>query len=100
FIRSPVERPKDLLPAIAEGQNRIENKIDELPGDIAERVVALLDKSEIAKAADAGLERTTILELARPLRSGEVIDLDQAIVELRHAVSIALDVIAKGERGS
>lgn len=25
FIRSPVERPKDLLPAIAEGQNRIEN---------------------------------------------------------------------------
>jgi hypothetical protein len=66
--------------------------------NVAEQVVALLDKREIAKAAEAGLERATILELARPLRSGEVIDFDQAIVELRHAVSIALDVIAKGER--
>lgn len=68
--------------------------------EIAEQVVARLDKREIAKAAEAGLERTTILELARPLRPGEVIDPDQAIVELRNAVSIALDVIAKGERGS
>jgi tetratricopeptide (TPR) repeat protein/pimeloyl-ACP methyl ester carboxylesterase len=100
FILSPVERPKDPLPIIVEGQVRIEKNIDELPDDVAERVVALLDKREIAKAADAGLERATILELARPLRSGEVIDFDQAIVELRHAVSIALGVIAKGERGS
>jgi tetratricopeptide (TPR) repeat protein len=68
--------------------------------EIAALVVARLDRREIAKAAEAGLERTTILELARPLRSGEAIDFDQAVVELRNAVGIALDVIAKGERGT
>ena len=72
----------------------------ERPMSVAEQVVALLDKREIEKAAEAGLERTTILELARPLRPGEAIDLDQAVVELRNAVGIALDVIAKGERGT
>jgi tetratricopeptide (TPR) repeat protein len=63
-------------------------------------VVARLDKQEIAKATEAGLERSTILELARPLRPGEAIDLDQAVVELRNAVGIALGVIARGERGT
>ena len=36
--------------------------------------------------------------LARRLKP-EVLDLDQAIVELTHAVEIALEVIARGERG-
>ena len=92
------------IDAVKEDTQAIRENVDrltaDLPMSVAEQVVALLDKREIAKAGEAGLERTTILELARPLRSGEVIDLNQAIVELRHAVAIALDVIAKGERRS
>ena len=68
--------------------------------EIAEGVVARLSEREMAKAAEAGLERQAVLELARRLKPGEDIDFDQAIVELRNAVSMALDVIAKGERGT
>jgi tetratricopeptide (TPR) repeat protein/pimeloyl-ACP methyl ester carboxylesterase len=108
FIERHTERPvsheEKKIDAVKDHTQAIRENVDRLTTDlsmsVAERVVALLDEREMAKAADGGLERTTILELARPLRSGEVIDLDQAIVELRHAVGIALDVIAKGERGS
>jgi tetratricopeptide (TPR) repeat protein len=108
FIERHTERPvsheEKKIDAVKDDTQAIRENVDrltvDLPMSVAEQVVALLDKREIAKAAEAGLERATILELARPLRSGEVIDLDQAIVELRHAVSIALDVIAKGERGT
>ena len=61
FIKLQVERPKDRTAAIAEGQDRIEKKIDELPIDIAERVVAFLGRRELAKATEAGLERRTIV---------------------------------------
>lgn len=81
-------------------RENVEHLKTDLSKSFAEQVVALLDKREIAKAAEAGLERSTILELARPLRSGEAIDFNQAIVELRNAVAIALDVIARGERGT
>ncbi len=108
FVARHVERPvsheEKKIDAVKDDTQAIRENVDrltaDLPMSVAEQVVALLDKREIAKAAEAGLERATILELARPLRSGEVIDLDQAIVELRHAVGIALGVIAKGERGS
>ena len=81
-------------------RENVEHLKTDLSKSFAEQVVALLDKREIAKAAESGLERSTILELARPLRSGEAIDFNQAIVELRNAVAIALDVIARGERGT
>ena len=96
----PVSHEEKKIDAVVDVTQAIREDVDRLPVSIAEQVVALMDKREIAKAAEAGLERSTILELARPLRPGEAIDLDQAVVELRSAVGIALDVIAKGERGT
>jgi tetratricopeptide (TPR) repeat protein len=56
-------------------------------------------RGEVASAAQANMERETIFRLARGIRP-EVIGFDQAVKELENAVGIALDVIAKGERGS
>ncbi|MGH6842577.1 MAG: esterase/lipase family protein, partial [Methylocella sp.] len=100
----PVSHEEIKIDAVKDDTQAIREKVGHLKADlplsVAEQVVALLDKREIEKAGEAGLERTTILELARPLRPGEAIGLDQAVVELRHAVGIALDVIAKGGRGT
>ena len=46
-----------------------------------------------------GLERQTIIKLAQRLKP-EVLDFDQAVRELERACSVALDVIARGERGT
>src|ERR1700694_1356307 len=67
--------------------------------EIAAELVDLLDKRELAKAANAGLERDIIIELARRIRP-EVIGFEQAVKELEYAVDLALEVIAKGERGT
>jgi tetratricopeptide (TPR) repeat protein len=56
-------------------------------------------RGELASAAQANMERETIFRLARGIRP-EVIGFDQAVKELENAVGIALDVIAKGERGT
>jgi tetratricopeptide (TPR) repeat protein/pimeloyl-ACP methyl ester carboxylesterase len=106
FITRHTERPvsheEKKIDAVKEDTQAVREDVSRLAGglpmSVAEQVVALLDKREIEKAAEAGLERSTILELARPLRPDEIIDLNQAVVELRNAVTIALDVIAKGER--
>jgi hypothetical protein len=75
--------------------------VKELPAEIAERVVAMLDqRGATARAAEGGLERDAIFKLARRLRPDEVVDFDQAVKELENAVDVALDVIAKGERGT
>lgn len=66
--------------------------------EIAAKVVAAM-RGEVASAAQANMERETIFRLARGIRP-EVIGFDQAVKELENAVGIALDVIAKGERGS
>ena len=69
--------------------------------EIVAKVVAALDqRGEIARAARGGLERETIFKLARRLTRDELSDFDQAVAELENAVQIALDVIAKGERGT
>jgi hypothetical protein len=47
----------------------------------------------------AGLQRRTIISLAHRLES-DVIDFEQAISELERTVEVALDVIARGERGT
>ena len=49
-------------------------------------------------AQRAGLHTSTIIALARRLKP-DVLDPDQAVAELTRAVEIALDVIARGERG-
>ena len=93
FIEKQVERPRDRIAEVAEGQQRNESKLDQ--------ILAILDQSgETARAAEKGLERRTILELARRLKPDEVIDFDQAVKELENAVDVALDVIARGGRAS
>ena len=73
----------------------------ELPDAIVSRLVAALDaRGETRRAEDAGLERETIIKIAGRLRPDEMLDFDQAVVELERAVDVALEVIARGERGT
>ena len=70
-------------------------------GLTAEELVAVLEKKGVLRTAgEAGLELQTILKLARRLKPDEALDLDQAVTELSRAVDVALDVIARGERGT
>jgi acyl-CoA reductase-like NAD-dependent aldehyde dehydrogenase len=64
-------------------------------------IVAKLDAlSETKRAAEAGIERETILALAQRLKPDEVIDLDQAVKELTAAVETAITVSQQGTRDS
>jgi hypothetical protein len=81
-----LQRTDDLLAAQAE-----------LPDAIVSRLVAALDTR---RAEAAGLERDTIIKIARRLRPDEMLDFNQAVVELERAVEIVLDVITRGERGT
>jgi len=76
------------------GQAATQEQLQEL-----KQLVDALGKDKAAQAAEAGLGRETILQLARRMKP-EVIGFEQAIKELEYAVGIALDVIARGERGT
>ena len=54
----------------------------------------------LAGAELAGLQRRTIITLAQRLKPAERLDFEQAVTELERAVEVALDVIARGERGT
>ena len=66
-----------------------------------EKLVAVLEARGFLRTAEAGgLERQTIITLAQRLKPEDTLDFDQAIRELERAVEVALDVIARGERGT
>ena len=91
FVRGFVARPT------AQPRSPIERQIAALE----DRLLAKLDeRGDIARAAESGLERQTILELARRLKPDETLDLDQAIAALTNAIDIALATITRGERAS
>src|SRR5581483_10780713 len=76
-------------------------KVDALPNVTAQAVVAELQRQGLlAKAANEGLGEQTVLELARRLKPGEELTLEQATVEVSAAVEVAIDVIKKGERAT
>jgi tetratricopeptide (TPR) repeat protein len=52
------------------------------------------------RAEEAGIERRTILELARRLKPDEVLNFNQAVVEPTAAVGTAVEVSERGARGS
>ena len=80
--------------AIVQQGNNLSVGLDE------EKLVAVLEERGHFEAAElARLQRGVIIRLARNLKR-DVSDFDQAVVELEHAVEIALDVIARGERGT
>ena len=65
-----------------------------------EKLVAVLEaRGHVQTAELAGLQRRVIIGLARSLKR-EVSDFDQAVAELERAVEVALEVIARGERGT
>src|SRR5262249_30822947 len=55
---------------------------------------------ETKRAADAGIERQTVLALAQRLKPDEVIDFDQAVRELTAAVDTAIAVSQQGARST
>jgi len=69
-------------------------------GYTTEELVAALEARGMLAASElAGLQRRTIIGLAHRLRP-DVLDFEQAVTELERAVEVALDVIARGERGT
>src|ERR1043166_5953976 len=72
-----------------------------LPDAVAERILRLLDeRGDIRKAERGGLERDIVLKLAKRITPDDTLDFARAVTELDNAVNIALDVIARGTRGS
>jgi tetratricopeptide (TPR) repeat protein len=72
-----------------------------LPDAVAERIVRLLDeRGDLKKAERGGLERDIVLRLAKRLKPDDALDFDRAVTELENGIAIALDAIAKGERGT
>jgi tetratricopeptide (TPR) repeat protein len=70
------------------------------PAETVRLIMAELDARGLTgKAEAAGLERQAMIRIAGRLRPDERLDFDQAVAEVEHAVGIALDVIARGERG-
>jgi hypothetical protein len=67
----------------------------------ADEIVDALEKRGVLQTAEnAGLQRRMVVMLAQRLKPAERLEFEQAITELERAVEIALDVIARGERGS
>ena len=84
-----------ILRELLTGQDEVRAGMDAMP----ERLLAALEaRGYLRKAEAAGLERQAMLRIARRLKPDEVLDFDQAVVEVEHAVDVALEVIARGER--
>jgi tetratricopeptide (TPR) repeat protein len=99
-VRHAPQMQSQALEALLGRTESIERKIDALPDELTRRVVAALGPELVRNAQQQGLEHGTILALARRLRPDENLSFEQAVRELEHAVAIALDVMARGERGS
>jgi tetratricopeptide (TPR) repeat protein len=68
---------------------------------LSEQLLTLLDKQgDLKRAEQGGLDRDIVLKLAKKIRSDEALDFDGAVAELENAITIALGVIARGQRGS
>ena len=68
--------------------------------DIARVVEELVRQGVVRRAENAGVETSVIVSLATRLRPTEKLDFAQAVVEVSHAVDIAVKVVAEGAGGS
>ena len=68
-------------------------------GGTADDLVADLRAGLLAAADLAGLQRSTIIDLAQRLNKDDALDFSQAVKELERAIEVALDVL-QGERRS
>ena len=70
-------------------------------GPTAEELVAVLEAKGVLRTAEtAGLERRTVIKLAQRLKPERCSTSIRRSRELERAVGVALDVIARGERGT
>jgi tetratricopeptide (TPR) repeat protein len=77
------------------------SKVDKLPDEIVAKLITELEtRGGLQRAEGGGLERQTVITLARRLKPDDTFDFDGAVAELENAITIALDVIARGRRGS
>ncbi|MGB9367040.1 MAG: DUF4062 domain-containing protein [Xanthobacteraceae bacterium] len=82
-------------------QPRSIDPLASLSDAVADRILERLDKQGVIKKAErGGLEREIVLQLAKRLKPDDVLDFDRAVAELENAITIALDAIARGRRGS
>ncbi len=80
-------------------QPRDTDPLASLPDAVANRILQLLDeRGDLQRAEQGGLERDTVLKLAKRLKPDDALDFDRAVAELENAITIALDVIAHGKR--
>jgi hypothetical protein len=100
-ISKPIDHTKDIYVLLRDFIRRQVQRARPLPEVVVDKLLAALDKrGETARAAEAGVERRTILELARRLRPDETLDFGQAVAELMAAVETAVEVSKKGALGS
>jgi tetratricopeptide (TPR) repeat protein len=100
-ICKPLDRAKDVYVLLRDFLSRPVQPAKPLSDEVAEKLLAALDaRGGIERAAQAGLAKRAIFELARRLRPDEILDFDQAITELAAAVERAVEVREKGARGT
>ncbi len=100
-ICKPIDRTNEIYVLLRDFIARSVQRAKPLPDVVVGKLLAALNaRGEIARAAEAGVERRTILELARRLRPDEVLDFDQAVAELTAVVETAVEISQKGARGS
>ena len=68
--------------------------------DITRVVDELVRQGVVKRAEDAGIETSLIVSLAARLKPTQKLDFAQAVVEVSHAVDIAINVAKEGSSGS
>jgi tetratricopeptide (TPR) repeat protein len=68
--------------------------------DIARVIDELVRQGVVKRAEDAGIETSVVVSLAARLKPTQKLDFAQAVVEVSHAVDIAMTVVAEGSSGS
>jgi tetratricopeptide (TPR) repeat protein len=68
--------------------------------DIARVVDELVRQGVVRRAEDAGIETSVIVSLASRLKPTQRLDFAEAVVEVSHAVDIAMKVVVEGSSGS
>ncbi len=100
-ICKPIDETKDIYILLRDFITLPVQRAKALSDVVAEKVLAALDaRGETARAAEAGVERRTLFELARRLKPDEMLDFDQAVAEVAAAVETAIEVSETGARGS
>ena len=84
---------------VLRGLEQIKRGQDALADRVAQLLAAFEAKGGTERVEAAGLERRAIITLTQRLKP-ELLDFEQALVELESAVGVALAVIARGARGT